>query len=282
MTVGQPATAHSINSEGLKRRGFTAEQIRNLRNAFRLLYRSGLKLADAERELAGAGPRATGGCRARRVPADVDAQHRALTARAGMQSPPGRCYALVAGEASGDNLGGPLITALAALDPAAAFCGIAGPRMTAAGCTAWYPTDTLAVMGLAEILRHLPRLLRVRRDVIARLLAARPAAFIGIDSPEFNLRIATDLKARGVPDGAVREPAGLGMAPGSRTDDRRGGRPGALRAAVRSRVLRRALRECGIRGAPAGGPHPARKRSRGGARVARIAASCADRRGAAR
>jgi lipid-A-disaccharide synthase len=116
-----------------------------------------------------------------------------------MQSPPGRCYALVAGEASGDNLGGPLITALAALDPAAAFCGIAGPRMTAAGCTAWYPTDTLAVMGLAEILRHLPRLLRVRRDVIARLLAARPAAFIGIDSPEFNLRIATDLKARGVP-----------------------------------------------------------------------------------
>ena len=51
MTVGQPAAAHSINSEGLKRRGFTPEQIRNLRNAFRLLYRSGLKLADAEREL---------------------------------------------------------------------------------------------------------------------------------------------------------------------------------------------------------------------------------------
>jgi UDP-N-acetylglucosamine acyltransferase len=51
MTVGQPATAHSINAEGLKRRGFTPEQIRNLRNAFRVLYRSGLKLADAEREL---------------------------------------------------------------------------------------------------------------------------------------------------------------------------------------------------------------------------------------
>ena len=51
MTVGQPAAAHSINSEGLKRRGFTPEQIRNLRTAFRLLYRSGLKLADAEREL---------------------------------------------------------------------------------------------------------------------------------------------------------------------------------------------------------------------------------------
>jgi len=51
MAVGSPAVPHSINSEGLKRRGFTAEQIRNLRNAFRLLYRSGLKLADAEREL---------------------------------------------------------------------------------------------------------------------------------------------------------------------------------------------------------------------------------------
>jgi len=105
----------------------------------------------------------------------------------------------VAGEASGDNLGGPLITALAALDPGATFSGIAGPRMTAAGCAAWYPTDTLAVMGLAEILRHLPRLLRVRRDVINRLLAARPAAFVGIDSPEFNLRVAAELKAHGVP-----------------------------------------------------------------------------------
>jgi UDP-N-acetylglucosamine acyltransferase len=52
MTVGQPAAAHSINSEGLKRRGFTPEQIRNLRNAFRLLYRSGLKLDDAAAQLA--------------------------------------------------------------------------------------------------------------------------------------------------------------------------------------------------------------------------------------
>jgi UDP-N-acetylglucosamine acyltransferase len=51
MAVGQPAAAHSVNSEGLKRRGYTAEQIRNIRNAFRLLYRSGLKLADAETQL---------------------------------------------------------------------------------------------------------------------------------------------------------------------------------------------------------------------------------------
>jgi UDP-N-acetylglucosamine acyltransferase len=52
MAVGQPAAAHSVNAEGLKRRGFTAEQVRNIRNAFRLLYRSGLKLADAETQLA--------------------------------------------------------------------------------------------------------------------------------------------------------------------------------------------------------------------------------------
>jgi len=51
MTVGQPAAAHSVNSEGLKRRGFSPEQVRNIRNAFRLLYRSGLKLADATAQL---------------------------------------------------------------------------------------------------------------------------------------------------------------------------------------------------------------------------------------
>ena len=51
MAVGQPATAHSVNAEGLKRRGFTPQQIRNVRNAFRVLYRSGLKLADAARQL---------------------------------------------------------------------------------------------------------------------------------------------------------------------------------------------------------------------------------------
>jgi UDP-N-acetylglucosamine acyltransferase len=51
MAVGQPAAAHSVNSEGLKRRGFTPDQIRNIRSAFRLLYRSGLKLADATEQL---------------------------------------------------------------------------------------------------------------------------------------------------------------------------------------------------------------------------------------
>jgi lipid-A-disaccharide synthase len=107
--------------------------------------------------------------------------------------------ALVAGEASGDNLGGGLLRALHARQPALAAFGVAGPRMVEAGCEAWVASEELAIMGLAEILRHLPRLLRLRRDLVARLLQARPDVFVGIDSPEFNLRVAAQLKAQGIP-----------------------------------------------------------------------------------
>ena len=71
--------------------------------------------------------------------------------------------------------------------------------MVEAGCEAWVSSEELAIMGLAEILQHLPRLLRLRRDLVARLLAARPDVFVGIDSPEFNLRVAAQLKAHGIP-----------------------------------------------------------------------------------
>ena len=108
-------------------------------------------------------------------------------------------FALVAGEASGDNLGGPLIDALTARAAGSRFFGVAGPRMVAAGCDSWYPVEELAVMGLAEIVRHLPRLLALRRDLIGRIAAANPDAFVGIDSPEFNLRVGRAMKARGVP-----------------------------------------------------------------------------------
>jgi len=107
--------------------------------------------------------------------------------------------ALAAGEASGDNLGAGLIHALRVRTPEVRCFGVAGPRMVAAGCEAWASSDELAVMGLAEILRHLPRLLRVRSHLVARLAAERPDVFVGIDSPEFNLRVATLLKARGTP-----------------------------------------------------------------------------------
>lgn len=107
--------------------------------------------------------------------------------------------ALVAGEASGDNLGGGLIRSLRQQASGVRCYGVAGPRMVEAGCDAWHSSDELAVMGLAEILKHLPRLLRLRRDLVGRLVRERPDVFVGIDSPEFNLRVAGQLKARGIP-----------------------------------------------------------------------------------
>ena len=110
----------------------------------------------------------------------------------------GPLIALVAGEASGDNLGAALIDALRARVPNARFVAIAGPRMRAAGCEVLASSEELAVMGLAEILRHLRRLLSLRARVTRELLARRPDVFIGIDAPEFNLGLARRLKAAGL------------------------------------------------------------------------------------
>jgi lipid-A-disaccharide synthase len=104
---------------------------------------------------------------------------------------------IVAGELSGDLLGAALITALRARVPNAEFFGVAGPKMIAAGCEPWAASDELAVMGLAEVLRHLPRLLKLRASLVERFRAARPHVFVGIDSPEFNLGLAKRLKAEG-------------------------------------------------------------------------------------
>ena len=106
---------------------------------------------------------------------------------------------LVAGEASGDTLGAGLIQALRRRDPEVEFFGIAGPKMQAAGCTVWEPAESLAVMGLFEILRDLPRLLRLRAHVRRLFLEARPDVFVGIDAPEFNLRLERDLRRGGIP-----------------------------------------------------------------------------------
>ena len=107
--------------------------------------------------------------------------------------------ALVAGEASGDLLGAALIYALRERLPEARFIGVAGPRMIAAGCEALAHCEELSVMGLAEILRHLPRLLRLRRRLLQAFADDPPDVFIGIDAPEFNLGLARRLKQRGLP-----------------------------------------------------------------------------------
>jgi lipid-A-disaccharide synthase len=107
-------------------------------------------------------------------------------------------FVLVAGEASGDLLGAGLIAALRERYPAATFAGVGGPRMQAAGFDAWHASDELAVMGLAEVVRHLPRLLALRRDVRRRTLAVRPDVFIGIDAPDFNLGLERKLRRAGL------------------------------------------------------------------------------------
>ena len=106
---------------------------------------------------------------------------------------------LLAGEASGDTLGADLIGALRRLSPGAEFFGVAGPKMQAAGCTVWEPAESFAVMGLIEVLRHLPRLLRLLARIGNEFLATRPDVFIGIDAPDTNLRLARRLHAAGIP-----------------------------------------------------------------------------------
>lgn len=105
---------------------------------------------------------------------------------------------LVAGESSGDNLGAALIRAIRERAPGTRFVGVAGPAMVAEGCEAWAPAEELAVMGLFEVLHHLPRLIGLRRRLRGRLLAERPDVFVGIDAPEFNLNLAPALHAGGI------------------------------------------------------------------------------------
>lgn len=107
--------------------------------------------------------------------------------------------ALVAGEASGDLLGAHLMAALRRHLPNARFVGIGGPKMQAEGLDAWWPAERLAVHGYADALRHYREIAGIRRQLLAGLLKAKPAVFIGIDAPDFNLWLETRLKERSIP-----------------------------------------------------------------------------------
>jgi lipid-A-disaccharide synthase len=107
-------------------------------------------------------------------------------------------FVLVAGEASGDLLGADLIVGLRKKFPDARFAGIGGPAMRAVGMHIWHASEKLSVMGFVEVIAHLPSLFAVRRDLIARTLRERPAAFIGIDAPDFNLGVERKLKQAGI------------------------------------------------------------------------------------
>jgi lipid-A-disaccharide synthase len=107
-------------------------------------------------------------------------------------------FAMVAGEASGDLLGGLLLDGLHQRWPDMRCDGIGGPQMTRRGFDAWWPSEALAVRGYVEVLRHYRRIVGIRKQLKQRLLDAPPDVFIGIDAPDFNLDLEAGLKARGV------------------------------------------------------------------------------------
>ena len=108
-------------------------------------------------------------------------------------------FGILAGERSGDILGASLIAALRQHYPAAEFVGIGGPDMEALGCHSLAPMERLSVMGFVEPLGRLPELLGIKRKLERYYKANPPAAFIGIDSPDFNLRVEEVLKGSGIP-----------------------------------------------------------------------------------
>lgn len=106
--------------------------------------------------------------------------------------------AIIAGEHSGDILGAGLIRALKQHAPELEFIGIAGPRMQQEGMTSFFPMEELAVMGLVEVLGQLPRLLKRKRELVDFLLTEKPDVLVGIDAPDFNLRIEKIVKQAGI------------------------------------------------------------------------------------
>jgi lipid-A-disaccharide synthase len=135
--------------------------------------------------------------------------------------------AIVAGEASGDLLGGHLIRALTAQRSDLTFIGIAGPKMQREGAKSLFPIEKLSVRGYVEVLKHLYGLLKLRRSLLKQLLAEKPDIFIGIDAPDFNFWLEKKLKSRGIPTIHYVSPSIWAW---------RGGRMGKIKRAV-SHVL---------------------------------------------
>lgn len=108
-------------------------------------------------------------------------------------------FLLSAGEASGDNYGAQLIAALARLAPGSEFFGMGGERMAAAGFNVEVHANEVAVVGLTEVVTHLPAIRHRFKHLVAEATRRHPDAAILIDFPDFNLRLARELHSRGIP-----------------------------------------------------------------------------------
>ena len=103
---------------------------------------------------------------------------------------------LIAGEPSGDALGGTLMAALASLEPGIRFAGVGGPSMAAHGLKSLFAMDELTLMGITEVLPHYPHLVRRKNETAEAVLADEPDVLITIDSPDFCLRVAKRVRAK--------------------------------------------------------------------------------------
>lgn len=108
-------------------------------------------------------------------------------------------FGMVAGEASGDLLAGLLLDGLREHWPAMTAAGIGGPQMARRGFEAWWPYEKLSVHGYGwEVLRRYREIVGIREQLKIRLLRQRPALFVGVDAPDFNLDLEVALKAQGI------------------------------------------------------------------------------------
>ena len=108
-------------------------------------------------------------------------------------------FLLSAGEASGDNYGAQLIEALRQIAPNSEFFGMGGEKMRAAGFDTQVHANEVAVVGLIEVLTHLPQIRRQFKHLVQEAAIRKPDAAILIDFPEFNLRLARELHHLGIP-----------------------------------------------------------------------------------